>query len=211
MFKNLLGFIALVIFTIVICMTARAYAEPAPKTENIVLAGGCFWGMQAVFQHTKGVTIATSGYAGGNANTAQYEIVSNGTTGHAESVQVTYDPAQITLEQLLSVYFTVAHNPTELNRQGPDSGTQYRSAVFTTTPEQLKGVEAYITLLQKSGTYSSPIVTTVEPLKGFYAAEDYHQNYARLHPYNPYILINDAPKVTALKKKLPDLYVEPQG
>ena len=209
--QSLLGLLTLLTLAFTICAVARAYAAPASTSENIVLAGGCFWGVQAVFQHTKGVLTATSGYAGGEAVTAEYETVSTGTTGHAESVKVAYNPKQITLEQLLSVFFSVAHNPTELNRQGPDSGTQYRSAVFTTTLEQQQTVETYIAHLQKTGGYSSPIVTTVEPLKAFYPAEDYHQNYARLHPYNPYIMIHDTPKVTTLKKRLPELYVEPEG
>ena len=145
---------------------------------------------------------------GGSAETAHYNIVSTGKTGHAESVQVTYDPAQITLGQILKVYFSVAHDPTELNRQGPDTGTQYRSAIFTTTPEQEKIAESYIAQLQQAKVFSAPIVTRVESLKGFYPAEDYHQNFFRLHPDNPYIFINDLPKVAALKKEFPQLYVE---
>lgn len=178
------------------------------KDQTIVLAGGCFWGMQAVFQHLKGVTKAVSGYAGGAAITAHYEDVSTGTTGHAESVQITYDPSQITLGKVLKVYFSVAHNPTELNRQGPDTGTQYRSEIFYTTPEQEKIAKAYIAQLQQEKVFSSPIVTKVEKLPGFYRAEDYHQNYAKLHPDNPYIAINDLPKVENLKKDFPELYKE---
>ena len=210
MFRNTLSLIALVTIAAGICMTAKAYAAPAPKaTESIVLAGGCFWGMQAVFQHTKGVVSATSGYAGGKADTAQYETVSSGTTGHAESVEVTYDPKQITLDQLLDVYFTVAHNPTELNYQGPDHGTQYRSAIFYRSPEQQKLVQAHIdVLVAAEKKFSAPIVTTLEPLAKFYPAEKYHQNYLTLHPYNPYILINDAPKLADLQKTFPDLYVK---
>jgi len=173
---------------------------------SIVLAGGCFWGIQAVFQHVKGVINAVSGYAGGTEDTAHYEIVSTGKTGHAESVKVTYNPAQITLGQILKVFFSVAHDPTELNRQGPDHGTQYRSAIFYLTQEQKEVAEAYIDQLQQAEIFKSPIVTKLEPLKGFYPAEDYHQNYARLHPLDLYIAINDMPKVKALEKEFPDLY-----
>ncbi|MBI3440617.1 MAG: peptide-methionine (S)-S-oxide reductase MsrA [Proteobacteria bacterium] len=183
---------------------------PAAHTQNqtIVLAGGCFWGIQAVFQHVRGVSEAISGYAGGDAKTAAYDAVSSGTTGHAEAVKVTYDPAQITLGQLLKVYFSVAHNPTELNRQGPDRGTQYRSGIFFTTPEQEKVATAYIDQLQKAGIFSAPIVTEVKPLPAFYPAEDYHQNYATKHPVNPYIVINDLPKVVDLKNQFPSLYTD---
>ena len=175
---------------------------------SIVLAGGCFWGIQAVFQHVKGVTKAVSGYAGGAASTAHYERVGTGKTGHAESVQVTYNPAQITLGQILKVFFSVAHDPTELNRQGPDDGTQYRSAIFYSTLEQKEVAEAYIDQLQQAKIFKSPIVTRLEPLKAFYPAEDYHQNYARLHPSDPYITINDIPKVKALEKEFPNLYIK---
>jgi peptide-methionine (S)-S-oxide reductase len=175
---------------------------------SIVLAGGCFWGIQAVFQHVKGVTKAVSGYAGGAASTAHYEIVCTEKTGHAESVQVMYNPAQITLGQILKVFFSVAHDPTELNRQGPDDGTQYRSAIFYSTLEQKEVAEAYIDQLQQAKIFKSPIVTRLEPLKAFYPAEDYHQNYARLHPSDPYITINDIPKVKALEKEFPNLYIK---
>lgn len=209
MFRNALGLVGLVSFAVALCMGARAFAAPAPKaTENIVLAGGCFWGVQAVFQHTKGVVTATSGYAGGKADTANYETVSGGSSGHAESVEVTYDPKQIKLAQLLDVYFTVAHNPTQLNYQGPDHGTQYRSAIFYHSHEQQKTVQAYIASLAANKKFSTPIVTTLEPLGTFYLAEDYHQNYATLHPYQPYIVIHDAPKLAALEKTLPQLYVK---
>jgi len=184
----------------------EAAAKPG-ESRVIVVSGGCFWGIQAVFQHVKGVTKAVAGYAGGSADTAHYEVVGTGTTGHAESVEVTYDPAQITAGKLLKVFFSVAHNPTELNRQGPDTGTQYRSAVFFTTPEQEKVVKAYIAQLDKAAVFSSPIVTQVNALDKFYPAEDYHQNYARLHPDNPYIFINDLPKVADLKKQFSDIYV----
>ena len=180
---------------------------PVSQPQSVVVAGGCFWGVQAVFQHVKGVTEAVSGYAGGSAQTAQYETVSTGTTGHAESVKVTFDPKQVSFGQILKVYFSVAHDPTELNRQGPDSGTQYRSAIFTTSTDQAKIAAAYIAQLQGAHSFPTPIVTTVEPLKGFYAAEDYHQDYFRLHPYNPYILTNDRPKVAALETDFPKLYV----
>ena len=175
---------------------------------SIVLAGGCFWGIQAVFQHVKGVTKAVSGYAGGAASTAHYERVGTGKTGHAESVQVTYNPAQITLGQILKVFFSVAHDPTELNRQGPDDGIQYRSAIFYSTPEQKEVAEAYIDQLQQAKIFKSPIATRLEPLKAFYPAEDYHQNYAMLHPSDPYITINDIPKVKALEKEFPNLYIK---
>ncbi len=178
-------------------------------SETIIVAGGCFWGIQAVFQHVKGVTQAISGYAGGEASTAHYETVSTGTTGHAESVQITYDPSQVTVGQLLKVFFSVAHNPTELNYQGPDHGTQYRSEIFFTTPEQQKIAAAYIAQLDAAKAFNQPIVTKLEPLKAFYAAEDYHQNYATLHPTNMYIAINDAPKVAALEKTFPQLYTKP--
>ncbi len=181
-------------------------SAPKPQAE-IVLAGGCFWGVQAVFQHTKGVVKAISGYAGGKAETAHYEMDNSGTTGHAEAVQVTYDPTQITLGKILKVFFAVAHDPTELNRQGPDRGTQYRSAIFTNAPEQQKVARAYIAQLNQAGIFSQPIVTTIEPLPAFYPAEDYHQNFAKLHPDNPYIIINDLPKIAALEKTFPELYV----
>jgi len=177
-------------------------------TESIVLAGGCFWGVEAVFQHVKGVTSAISGYSGGDKATAHYAIVSSGRSGHAESVQVEYDPAVVTLDTLLNVFFTVAHNPTELNRQGPDVGTQYRSAIFYSTPVQQQTIAAFIAKLQASKVYRRPIVTVVEPLKGFYAAEAYHQDYMKKHPDQPYIVFNDKPKVANLKIRFPELYVE---
>ena len=175
--------------------------------QSVVIAGGCFWGIQAVFQHVKGVTSAISGYSGGAASTAQYETVSSGSTGHAESVKITYDPSQVTFGQLLKVFFSVAHDPTELNRQGPDSGTQYRSVIFYANGEQKRVAETYITQINRAKVFSGPIVTQVVPLKAFYAAEDYHQDYAIHHPANPYIVINDAPKVANLKQQLPSLYV----
>jgi peptide-methionine (S)-S-oxide reductase len=174
--------------------------------QTAVVAGGCFWGIQAVFQHVKGVIKATSGYSGGAANTAEYELVSTGDTGHAESVKITYDPSQITYGELLRVFFSVAHDPTQLNRQGPDSGTQYRSVIFYTSDEQKRIADAYIAQLDKARVFPSPIVTQVVPLKAFYAAEAYHQNYAAQHPGNPYIVYNDAPKVAHLRQQFPDLY-----
>ena len=176
--------------------------------ETAVLSGGCFWGVQAVFQHTRGVLSATSGYSGGDADSAQYEIVSTGKTGHAESVKIVYDPSQITYGQLLMVFFSVAHNPTELNKQGPDWGTQYRSSIFYATPEQKKIAEAYIAQLDAAKVYPQKIVTQVVPLNGFYAAEAYHQDYLKHHPNNPYIVINDQPKLADLRKQFPDLYRE---
>jgi peptide-methionine (S)-S-oxide reductase len=181
-------------------------AKESGHKETIVLAGGCFWGVQAVFQHMKGVTEAVSGYAGGAVEKPSYEQVSGGDTGHAESVQVTYDPSKVTLGKILKVYFAVAHDPTELNRQGPDTGTQYRSAIFFTTPEQEKIAKAYIAQLTEAKAFPNPIVTQVAALTTFYAAEDYHQNYAALHPDQPYIAINDLPKVANLKKTFPELY-----
>jgi peptide-methionine (S)-S-oxide reductase len=174
--------------------------------ESVVFSGGCFWGVQAVFQHVKGVIGATSGYSGGEAKTAQYELVSTGETGHAESVNVVYDPSQVTFGQLLQIFFSVAHDPTELNRQGPDDGTQYRSVLFYTTPEQLRLTKAYIAQLEGAHAFKHAIVTQVVPLKAFYPAEAYHQNYATIHPDSMYIRFNDAPKVENLKKEFPQLY-----
>ena len=175
-------------------------------TKTVVFSGGCFWGVQAVFQHVKGVADATSGYSGGNANTATYDQVSTGDTGHAESVKVTFDPAQVSFGQLLKVFFSVAHDPTELNHQGPDDGTQYRSVVFFTDADQKRVTESYVHQLDKAKVFHHPIVTQIVPLQAFYPAEGYHQSYARLHPDNPYIVLNDAPKVAHLKKLFPQLY-----
>jgi peptide-methionine (S)-S-oxide reductase len=182
-------------------------AAPA-KMETIVFAGGCFWGVQSVFQHTKGVVSATSGYAGGTVAKPSYEDVSSGQTGHAESVKVVFDPSEVSYEELLKIFFTVVHDPTQLNRQGPDVGTQYRSAVFYTTDAQKQATEAYIAQLTSSHVYKQPIVTQVSKLNGFYRAESYHQNYAELHPDQPYIAINDAPKVEHLKKSFPQFYTD---
>jgi peptide-methionine (S)-S-oxide reductase len=196
--------------------TAHAVNLPNPTTdapkaashsqEKAVLAGGCFWGMQLVFEHVKGVTHVTAGYSGGAKETAQYEVVSSGTTGHAESVEVTFDPSQVSYGQILKVYFSVAHDPTELNRQGPDEGTQYRSSIFFADAEQQKIAQGYIDQLQAAHAFSAPIVTSVTPLMGFYPAEDYHQDYAVHHPDNPYIAFNDLPKIEDFKQDVPDLY-----
>jgi peptide-methionine (S)-S-oxide reductase len=177
-------------------------------SETAVFAGGCFWGVQGVFQHVKGVQKAVSGYAGGAANTAEYERVSEGDTGHAESVQVTFDPTQVSYGSLLQIYFSVAHNPTELNRQGPDSGTQYRSALFPVNAEQQKVAQAYIAQLDAAHAYSKPIVTKLESYNGFYPAEDYHQDFLTEHPSYPYIVINDMPKVANLKQVFAQRYQE---
>ena len=177
-----------------------------PDTETIVVAGGCFWGVEAVFRHVKGVKTAVSGYAGGSMADAVYNIVSSGNTGHAEAVAVTYDPRTVTLGQLLQVYFGVAHSPTEKDRQGPDTGTQYRSAIFYASLEQKDIAAKYIAQIDAAKIFDAPIATTLEPLEKFYAAEEHHQNYAALHPDQPYIAIHDAPKVVALKKLYPALY-----
>jgi peptide-methionine (S)-S-oxide reductase len=187
---------------------APAVDIPAPaakQTASVVLAGGCFWGVEAVFERLKGVSDAVSGYAGGKKSTAHYEIVSSGTTGHAESVQVSYDPSQISFGKVLEVYFSVAHDPTELNRQGPDYGTQYRSAIFYFNDEQKRVAEAYIKQLNEAKVYSRPIVTQLTPLDGFYRAEEYHQHYFDHNPNQPYIVFNDAPKVKHLQQQFPDL------
>jgi peptide-methionine (S)-S-oxide reductase len=185
-------------------------AEGAPAApgsrQEAVFAGGCFWGVDAVFKHVKGVDRVVAGYAGGGPSTAQYEVVSTGTTGHAESVEVTYDPSQVSYNDLLKVFFYTAHDPTELNRQGPDSGTQYRSAIFYTNASQKKAADAYIAQLDHAKAFADPIVTQVVPLKGFYPAEAYHQNYLARHLDNPYIVINDLPKLDLLREKFPQLY-----
>ncbi len=190
----------------------EAVAPPIPETaakgdQTAVFAGGCFWGLEAVFEHIKGVSGVTSGYSGGTAKTADYETVSTGTTGHAEAVKITYNPAQVSYEQLLKVFFAVAHDPTQLDRQSPDTGTQYRSAIFYANAEQKRLAENFIVELTKSKTFAEPIVTQVVPLAAFYQAEDYHQDYLSHHPKQPYIVINDQPKVENLQKLFPDLYV----
>lgn len=178
-----------------------------PGAQTAVVAGGCFWGVEGVFQHVKGVTSVISGYSGGRAFTAHYPAVSTGLTGHAESVKITYDPSKISYGQLLKVYFSVAHDPTELNRQGPDEGTQYRSAIFYANDEQRRIAQAYIGQLQRARMYKAPIVTEVTVLKAFYPAETYHQDYLMHHPDNPYIVINDLPKIENLRHAYPELYV----
>jgi peptide-methionine (S)-S-oxide reductase len=183
----------------------------ASTRETAVFAGGCFWGVQGVFERVKGVVDTTAGYAGGTRDTATYDQVSSETTGHAESVKVVYDPSQITYGQLLRVFFSVAHDPTQLNRQGPDTGTSYRSAIFSTSDEQRRISEAYIAQLDAAKVFKSKIVTVVTPLKGFYDGEDYHQDYALHHPENPYILVCDKPKIGALKEQFPELYREYKG
>jgi peptide-methionine (S)-S-oxide reductase len=183
--------------------------DPPPAAtgpQTAVLAGGCFWGVDAVFKHVKGVAKVVSGYAGGPAASADYETVSSGRTGHAESVQITFDPAQITYGKLLRVFFSVAHDPTEWNRQGPDEGTQYRSVIFYANEDQKRVAEAYIAQLNQAKVFRKPIVTQVVASKGFYAAEAYHQDYLRRNPYQPYIVVNDLPKLGQLKKQFPDLY-----
>jgi peptide-methionine (S)-S-oxide reductase len=178
----------------------------AAISEIAVLAGGCFWGVQGVFQHVNGVTNAVSGYAGGEQKTAHYEIVGSGTTGHAESVRITFDPRKISYGRILQMYFSVAHDPTQLNRQGPDIGTQYRSAIFPTSPEQARVAKAYIAQLNQARIYNAAIVTKIEPGREFYAAEDYHQDYLTRHPTQPYIVYNDLPKIEDLKHLFPDVY-----
>jgi len=186
---------------------APAVDEPASaSSEVVVVAGGCFWGVQGVFQHVDGVTSAVSGYAGGAKDTAEYDTVSTGKTGHAESVQITFDPQKISYGRILQIYFSVAHDPTELNRQGPDSGTQYRSAIFPENPEQARVAEAYIARLDQAHTFAMPIVTKIEAGKEFYPAEAYHQDYLTRHPTQPYIAINDLPKVGELKRLFPNLF-----
>lgn len=209
---------ALLLVTGLACNLANASATTIPNPaldaplasvkgeQTAVVAGGCFWGVEAVFEHVKGVIKVTSGYSGGSAGTAQYETVSTGATGHAESVRIVYDPSQISYGQLLKVFFSVAHDPTELNRQGPDSGTQYRSAIFYGNEEQKRIADAYIDQLNKAKVFGAPIVTKVTALQAFYDAEGYHQDYLAHHPDEPYIVFNDLPKVENLKKYFPDLY-----
>jgi peptide-methionine (S)-S-oxide reductase len=220
-FRRELGFILLAIGVGLVAFRmagaeGRAAQLPNPAVDSspassvtpqvAVIAGGCFWGIQGVYQHVNGVISATSGYAGGTAATADYGTVSSGTTGHAESVKIVYDPAKISYGQLLKVFFSVAHDPTELNRQGPDTGTQYRSAIFYTDDEQKRVAEAYIKQLQTAKAFGAPIVTQVTPLAAFYPAEAYHQDYLKLHPTQPYIVFNDLPKIASLKATFPALY-----
>ncbi|HEV3482837.1 MAG TPA: peptide-methionine (S)-S-oxide reductase MsrA [Candidatus Acidoferrales bacterium] len=210
-------------FSILACAAISASERPIPaakvdapraraaKKETAVFAGGCFWGTQAVFERVKGVLNTAAGYAGGSAATATYNQVVTETTGHAESVEVVYDPSQITYGQLLRIFFSVVHDPTELNRQGPDVGTSYRSAIFYTNDEQKRIATAYIALLDAAKVFPKPIVTELTPLKGFYRAEDYHQDYALKNPTNPYIKICDLPKISALKQQFPELFVDYKG
>ena len=186
--------------------TATAAGQPMSAEQTAVFAGGCFWGVDAVFKHVKGVSNVVSGYAGGSSSTAHYDQVSDGDTGHAEAVRIQFNPAKVSYQQLLQVFFSVAHDPTQLNRQGPDTGSQYRSAVFFTNPEQQKITQNTIQQLAATHTYSAPIVTQVAPLQQFYPAEEHHQNYLALHPTNPYIVYNDKPKLDQLRKQFPALY-----
>jgi len=205
---GLLGAASAVAAESAVIIPPPALDQPAGASapQKAVLAGGCFWGVQAVFQHVKGVTAAVSGYAGGQADTAHYDAVSSGRSGHAEAVEITYDPAQVSYGQLLQIYFSVAHDPTQLDRQGPDSGPQYRSAVFPTDDSQRKVAEAYIAQLNKAGAYPKALATRIEPLQAFYPAEGYHQDYLVRHPYSMYIMVNDIPKVENLAKTFPDRY-----
>ncbi|OLC02676.1 MAG: peptide-methionine (S)-S-oxide reductase [Gemmatimonadetes bacterium 13_1_40CM_4_69_8] len=187
-------------------IVAAAAPVLAQGRVTAVFAGGCFWGVDAVFRHVRGVLHVVSGYAGGSAATARYELVSTDTTGHAESVEVTFDPEQVSYQQLLRVFFTVAHDPTQRNRQGPDDGTQYRSVLFYATPEQHRAALAMITALERERAYADSIVTEVVPLRAFYAAEAYHQNYLARHLNQPYIVFNDLPKLGVLKQRFPELY-----
>jgi peptide-methionine (S)-S-oxide reductase len=210
--------IILIVTAMVACssVSASATAIPDPALDaplasvkaqqSAVLAGGCFWGVEAVFEHVKGVSGVKSGYSGGAANTAHYDDVSTGETGHAESVRITYDPSQISYGQLLKVFFSVAHDPTELNRQGPDTGTQYRSVIFYSNEEQKRIAQAYIEQLNQAKVFKGPIVTQVVGLQSFYEAESYHQGYLSHHPDDPYIVINDLPKIENLRKQLPALF-----
>ena len=212
----------LVVFMLCGCMPAETRGGiPAPQTDEAlaqtsgkqtaVFAGGCFWGTQSVFERVKGVVATTAGYAGGSAATATYDQVTTETTGHAESVKVVFDPSKITYGKLLQIFFSVVHDPTQLNRQGRDVGTSYRSAIFTTSDEQRKISIAYIAQLEAAKVFGKPIVTQVSPLKGFYDAESYHQDYALHNPDNPYILVCDRPKVEALRKEYPELFQEYKG
>jgi peptide-methionine (S)-S-oxide reductase len=212
-----IGALAITTFMVAPSLAAEdAVIVPAPAVDvqatrgiqTAVLAGGCFWGVQGVFQHTAGVVNAVSGYAGGSKANADYNMVSTGTTGHAESVEIKYDPNKISYGKILQIFFSVVHDPTQLNRQGPDTGTQYRSAIFTTSDEQKKVADAYIAQLNAAKVYKKPIVTKVGPMEGFYAAEAYHQDYLTLHPTQPYIAYNDLPKVENLKKVFAENYIE---
>jgi peptide-methionine (S)-S-oxide reductase len=211
MIQAALGAFALLSFAVAPASATTRGAVQGPAAaplDTVVFGGGCFWGVQAVFQHVKGVVTATSGYSGGSVAGPDYEQVSTGRTGHAEVVRVVYDPSTVSYQELLTVFFTVAHDPTELNRQGPDVGTQYRSALFYTSDAQRTAAEAYVAQLQRSGAVKGKVVTQVAPLRGFTVAEAYHQDYATLHPDQPYIVYNDAPKVAALKQRYPRLWTD---
>lgn len=197
--------LAALVLPVALLLGAGGAGAAPPATEKVVLAGGCFWGMEAVFGALNGVVSATPGYAGGNAQTAHYDLVSTGTTGHAESVEVVYDPARITYERLLDVYFQVAHDPTELDRQGPDEGTQYRSAIFVANADQRQRAAAVIARYTAAHRFPAPIVTKLETLRAFYPAEAYHRHYVALHPDEPYVMFNDLPKLAALKHTFPAL------
>jgi len=214
-----LGFGAAALIAAAFSLNSHSYAEPAARVpapladeaphahfETIVVAGGCFWGVQGVFQHVKGVTQAVSGYSGGSKANAHYELVGTGETGHAESVRITFDPRVVSFGKILQIYFSVATDPTELNRQGPDVGSQYRSVIFATSDSQKKVAQAYIAQLNKAHVFSAPIVTAVDSFRAFYPAEGYHQDYATLHPDNEYIAENDLPKIAALQQFFPGLY-----
>ena len=215
--KNFMRLVAVSLLAVCSMVEAAVVVLPDPvsdaplaaksSSQTAVFAGGCFWGIEAVFEHVKGVTQAVSGYSGGTAETADYQKVSAGRTAHAEVVQVTYDPSKVSYGQLLKVFFSVAHDPTQLNRQGPDTGPQYRSAIFTVDAAQQRAAQAYIAQLQAAKSFPRPIVTQVVALKAFYVAEPYHQDYVVHHPDQPYIIYNDLPKVAALKKQFPQLYV----
>jgi peptide-methionine (S)-S-oxide reductase len=195
----------IVLVTAAAFIAATSPAAAAPRTETAVLAGGCFWGMESVFEHVRGVKDVVSGYAGGGSKDANYGAVSSESTSHAEAVRITYDPAQISYAQLLQIYFTVAHDPTQVNRQGPDTGSSYRSAIFPQTPQQAAFAKAFIARLNAAHIFKAPIATKIES-GGFFPAEAYHQDYARKHPFYPYIVVNDRPKVAALHKKFPAFY-----
>jgi peptide-methionine (S)-S-oxide reductase len=217
LYAAVIGAVAITAFKIAPSLAAEeAVIIPAPATDvqsatgiqTAVLAGGCFWGVQGVFQHTIGVVNAVSGYAGGSKASADYNMVSTGATGHAESVEIKYDPAKISYGKILQIFFSVVHDPTQLNRQGPDTGTQYRSAIFTTNDEQKKVAEAYIAQLNAAKVYKKPIVTKVGPLEAFFPAEAYHQDYLTLHPNQPYVVFNDLPKIESLKKIFAENFTE---
>ena len=206
---GVLAAVASVLALAAILFAARpSHAASTAERRTAVFAGGCFWGIEAVFEHLVGVQSAVSGYAGGTTKSPSYEDVSSGSTGHAESVQVVYDPARISYEKLLEVFFSVAHDPTQLDRQGPDRGTQYRSAIFYRSADQRRAAMAYVDGLRKAKTFTAPIVTQIVPFAAFYVAEDYHQDYMVHHPDQPYIVYNDAPKVAELRRRFPALYRE---